>query len=48
LTVIPVNWSKPKGPANWTVTCASRDFHKRGRAASAAGAKRAAMRAARK
>lgn len=46
LTVIPVDWVKPKGPANWTATCTSRDFHKRGRAASVAGAKRAAKRAA--
>lgn len=46
LTVIPVSWGKPKGPANWTATCAARDFHKRGRAASVVGAKRAAKRAA--
>lgn len=48
LVVIPVSWGAPKGPANWTATCWPHDFHKRGRATTVAGAKRAAARAAKR
>lgn len=50
LTVVPVNWSDPSGPANWSVTRGSSQQvgfdHKRGHAASVKGAKAAAMQAA--
>ena len=50
LTVVPVNWSDPSGPANWSVTRGSSQQvgfdHKRGHAATAKGAKVAAMQVA--
>lgn len=49
LTVVPVSWSNPRGPANWSVTCGRHshaDFdHQRGRSATVQGAKSAALRA---
>lgn len=51
LTVVPVDWSSPRGPANWSVTCrdprATDLGHQRGQAPSMGAAKQAAMRAAR-
>lgn len=50
LTVIPMDWTEPSGPANWAVTrghAGDRTYqHKRGQAASLTRAKEAAMRAA--
>jgi hypothetical protein len=45
-TVVPKDWSKPKGPAIWAMTCGAR--HKRGEAKTVRGAKAAALRAGKK
>jgi hypothetical protein len=51
LTVIPLDWTQPKGAANWAVSCgkpnAANFRHKRGRSASVKSAKSAATRAVR-
>lgn len=46
LTIIPKDWTRPKGPAHWTATCGS--THKRGDAKTVKGAKAAARRAVKK
>ena len=47
LVVVPVDWVKPNGPAHYVVTCGGSDAtHARGRRASMADAKKAAMLAA--
>ena len=43
LTVIPSDWTRPKGAAVWSTTCG--EGHKRGRASTVKGAKTAATRA---
>lgn len=52
LTVIPMDWTHPKGAASWAVSCGSprsaKFEHERGRAASVKTAKAAATRVARK
>jgi hypothetical protein len=52
LTVIPSDWTRPKGAAVWSVSCGSpraANFdHKRGNSATVKSAKSAATRAARK
>lgn len=50
LVVIPVDWTKPKGEARWSMTCGSPGWtnrHKRGYARSVKAAKAAARRALR-
>lgn len=44
LTVMPLDWAKPRGAASWTTSC--RANHKRGRAKTVKSAKAAATRAA--